>query len=472
MPDLPQILVRLLQRALDKDPARRFRNAGEMRLAFAVADQVLGGQLEESEGLALLEPSDAEATAIMDAPFTPGNSLPGRSGGLGTEPTARDLLRRGVTLTRAVTQARLKTGSGRGSGYTRRGSKTTPPDTLPPVQAEVAPSRAPVYLGVAALLLVLGGAFWLWRGRTQGPPPPTSDIRKEQVGALTEALATSQVELAQESLKDKDYTRAVSQAGQALKLDPQNADAKQILDKVSALLKEVEDAATQARAAVQEGDTATASRALARVLAIDPNHPVAGELSAKLNRYFRGQAEDARKELEEARVTAERAKAGALPPFAQAAAAAREAERLFTGAQFAVATRKFLEGRDGFARALRLAEAQQAAALHTPDDGDGVGERPPAPSPAVHTPTAAPAPRQRRRVFLPPSRLPWRPLPGPPRRRSAPRPTKPRFARPSTSTRAPSRPRTSSSSGRSSRTSPRTRRSACAPSSSSSSPTR
>ncbi len=71
VPDLPAILERLLQRALEKDPARRFRNAGEMRLAFAVADQVLGGQLEESEGLALLEPSDADTTAIMEAPPTP-----------------------------------------------------------------------------------------------------------------------------------------------------------------------------------------------------------------------------------------------------------------------------------------------------------------------------------------------------------------------------------------------------------------
>ena len=416
VPDLPAILERLLQRALDKDPARRFRNAGEMRLAFAVADQVLGGQLEESEGLALLEPSDAEATAIIEVPLTPGNSLPGRSGGLGTEHTARDLLRRGVTLTRAVTQARLKTRSGRGSGYTNRGGKTAPSETLPPARADVAPSRTPVYLGVvAALLLILGGGFWLWRGRTQGPPPPTSDIRKEQVGALTEALATSQVELAQESLKDKDYARAVSQAGQALKLDPQNAEAKQILDRVSALLKEVDDAASQARAAVQEGDTATASRALARVLAIDPSHPVAAELSAKLNRYFRGQAEDARKELEEARVAAERAKAGALPPFTQAAAAAREAERLFTGAQFAVATRKFLEGRDGFARALRLAEAQQAAARTPPTTVvASASARPPFPLPFT-PPPAAPAPTAATAASLAPS--------VPPSLATAPRPT-------------------------------------------------
>ncbi len=260
------------------------------------------------------------------------------------------------------------------------------------MRADGAPSRARVYLGAgAALLLILGGGLWLWLGRAQGPASPPSNIREEQVGALTGLLATSQVELAQESLKDKDYSRAVSFAGQALKLEPQNAEAKQILDKVSALLKEVDEAASQARAAVQEGDTATASRALARVLAIDPNHPVAGELSAKLNRYFRGQAEEARKKLEEARLAAERGKAGTLAPFAEAAAAAREAERLFTGAEFAVATRKFLEGRDGFARALRLAEAQQAAARTPPTTVASASARSPLPLPFT-LPTAAPIP--------------------------------------------------------------------------------
>jgi serine/threonine protein kinase len=406
-PDLPAILERLLQRALDKDPARRFRNAGEMRLALAVADQVLGGQLEESEGLALLEPSEAETTAIMEAPPTSGSALVGRSGGPRTEHTARDLLRRGATLTRAATQTRLKTGIGRGSSLTNKGSKAGPAETLPPVRVDVAPSRASVYVGAgAALLLILGGAFWVWRGRAQGPPSPPSNIREEQVGALTEALATSQVELAQESLKDKDYSRAVSQAGQALKLEPQNAEAKQILDKVSALLKEVDEAASLARAAVQEGDTATASRALARVLAIDPNHPVAGELSAKLNQYFRGQAEEARTKLEEARLAAERGKAGFLAPFAEAAAAAREAERLFTGAQFAVATRKFIEGRDGFARALRLAEAQQAAARTPPTTAvASTSARSPYPQPFT-PPIAAPTPTAATTASLAPSAPP------------------------------------------------------------------
>jgi serine/threonine-protein kinase len=394
VPDLPAILVRLLERALDKDPARRFRSAGEMRLAFAVADQVIAGQLEESEGLLVLEPSESDRTAILEAPSASGASV-GGGAAPGTEHTARDLLRRGLTLSRMATQPRLRTGIGRGSSITRRATKPRPSETLPPVRAEVAPpSRAPLLLGAgAALLLIVGGAIWVLRGRTQGPPPsPPVDIRKEQVGALTEALATSQVELAQESLNDKDYARAVSQAGQALKLEPQNAEARQILDKVSALLKEVDEAAAQARAAVQQGDTATASRALARVLAIDPNHPVAGELSAGLNRYFRGQAEEARKGLEAARLAAERGKAGALPPFVEASASAREAERLFTGAEYAVATRKFIEGRDGFARALRLAEAQQAAARTPPTTVvASATPHPPAAFP-IPPPTAAPTP--------------------------------------------------------------------------------
>src|SRR5258708_10614344 len=65
-PDLPEILVRLIERALAKDPALRFRNAGEMRDALRVADRVIAGELDEEEGLAALEPVDADET-VLDA---------------------------------------------------------------------------------------------------------------------------------------------------------------------------------------------------------------------------------------------------------------------------------------------------------------------------------------------------------------------------------------------------------------------
>ena len=56
--------------------------------------------------------------------------------------------------------------------------------------------------------------------------------------------------------------------------------------------------------AFAKGDTAAASIALGRVLAIDPRHPVATELSAALNQHFRRQAEDARRGAEQARAAA------------------------------------------------------------------------------------------------------------------------------------------------------------------------
>ena len=363
--DLPETLVRLLERSMAKDAGHRFRNAGEMRLALVVVAQVLGGQLDEAEGLELLEPSDdAEATAIIDAPTVSGIPPVGTSGAPVGPPTARDASRRGLSVSSPSTYSRIRKGTGPGSSIGRK--KQGPSDTLPPGArgAEPSASRAALYTGVGgALVLILAGGFWWWRSRTQ---PPSPAVSTEQVGALTDALVTSQVELAQESLRDKDYAGAISQAQQALKLDPQNAEARQVVERAGAILKEADDAAGEARGAVEAGDTDTASRALAKLLSINPSHPAAGELAGKLNQYFRGQAEDARKEAGEARTAAERGQAGSQKPFAEAVAAGREAERLFAGGQFAVATRKFLEGRDGFAKALRAAEAQQALARRTP----------------------------------------------------------------------------------------------------------
>jgi tetratricopeptide (TPR) repeat protein len=364
-PDLPETLVRLLERSMAKDAGHRFRNAGEMRLALVVVAQVLGGQLDEAEGLELLEPSDdAEATAIIDAPAVSGIPPVGTSGAPVGPPTAREASRRSLSISSPSTYSRIRKGTGPGSSTGRK--KHGPSDTLPPGArgAEPSASRAALYTGVGALVLILAGGFWWWRSRTQPPSPPA--VSTEQVGALTDALVTSQVELAQESLRDKDYAGAISQAQQALKLDAQNAEARQVVERAGAILKEADDAAGEARAAVEAGDTDTASRALAKLLSINPSHPAAGELAAKLNQYFRGQAEDARKAAGEARTAAERGQAASQKPFAEAVAAGREAERLFAGGQFAVATRKFLEGRDGFAKALRAAEAQQALGRRTP----------------------------------------------------------------------------------------------------------
>src|SRR4029450_11515506 len=50
--DLPPVLVPFLVRALAKDPAKRYQNAGEMRDALKVARRAIMGEIAEDEALA------------------------------------------------------------------------------------------------------------------------------------------------------------------------------------------------------------------------------------------------------------------------------------------------------------------------------------------------------------------------------------------------------------------------------------
>jgi serine/threonine-protein kinase len=388
-PDLPEILVRLLERALAKDPAQRFRHAGEMREALRIADKVMAGELDEEEGLAALEPVDAEET-ILDA-------------SLGTLVNAPAVTRPGEAPTpersrRSPASLRPRTLGGSRSARTlsrppsRPGLRPERPIPPPPAR-----SRLPVYLGGAALVLALGAGLLFQWTRTHAPvgappPGPESSKQKEQVDALTEALVTSQLELAQESLKDKNFEAAVTRAEGALKFDPQNLEAKKIVDRAQATLKELDAAAIEARTAFKAGDTDKASQALSKVLAINPNHPVAAELAAQLNRYFRVQAEDARRSMSDSRTAADRAKAGSQPFFAEATAVVREGEKLFLKGEFAVATRKFLDARDAFERAGHAAVLARSIPTTLPSSHPGPGPPPTAPPASVASgPTLPPA---------------------------------------------------------------------------------
>src|SRR5438093_7738044 len=63
--DVPEILVEVVRRALEKDPVRRFQDAGQMREAVHIARQVFSGEIDEEAGLAALhEVGSAEATVI------------------------------------------------------------------------------------------------------------------------------------------------------------------------------------------------------------------------------------------------------------------------------------------------------------------------------------------------------------------------------------------------------------------------
>jgi hypothetical protein len=142
------------------------------------------------------------------------------------------------------------------------------------------------------------------------------------------------------------------------------------------------------------------------VMSIDPNDPVVEELSQKLNRYFRGKAEDARSEMAKSRALADGAGATRQPDFADAAENARKAEALFKNREFAVATGRYLEARDRFDR------AKNAQVRPTPV---------PRPTPIVVPPTAPPPPLP---TPVPPTAIPTA-MPRPVTIPSAPPPTLP-----------------------------------------------
>lgn len=413
-PLLPPILIEVVEAAMAKDRSKRYQNAGELREALAVARRAI----REGRGTATLAAEMAAGAAAPKSAADSYKSIPPKSrapipsnqqlaegiGGTGkpktgppapgppTLPTTRPLeppQQSSATASRSTTpparpEPRAATPPASRSG--RPTAASTPPRTGPPTRGG---SRLPLYLGGLVLVLVLGaGAYFLLPGGGTPSPAPSGDAR---VGALTDALVSTQVELARKNLDDKNYTAAVQQADSTLKLSPGNAEARKIKEEAQAFLKDLDAAAAEAKARFDAGDMDAASAALGRVLAIDPKHPVATELSATLNRYFRSQAEEAQRDAARARTQAEKAQASSAPGFAQAAAAARDAEGQLAAGEFAVATQGFLEARDAFDRTRRAAEAQVRDAAKGTTEGPPTKQASRGATQTTPTTTLAPA---------------------------------------------------------------------------------
>ncbi len=339
--DVPTILVELVERALLKDPTRRFQNAEQLRDAVRAVRQVMAeGREDEATLESELGPHAAEATLMEPA-------VDGRRAASPGPVESRVMGAVALDASRAPEPERTKrvpaTLTGRSSTQVGRRRPARP--------------RWPVYLGAAFVPVVLAGLYFLLaRPSTTAPTRATSSGAGQQIGALTEALVANQVQLARKKLEDKNYAAAATQAERALKLDPQSADAKQVFEQARGVLKQLDDAAAEAKSALNAGDLDNAAEALWRVLSASPGHSSVEELAGPLDGSFRGRAEEARRLMVEARSGADRVKAGALEAFSLAAGQAKDGEALFAKGAFAQAARRFLEARDGFDRARHVAQ--------------------------------------------------------------------------------------------------------------------
>jgi serine/threonine protein kinase/tetratricopeptide (TPR) repeat protein len=373
-PDVPTGIVAVVNRALEKDREKRFASAAEMRAAIAAARQFLAPspvpKAPPRPPPRPPQPPPRPPTAAPPQAPRPSDSL------------APPLVPRAPVATPPPSTAR---------------TPSLPPGATPPVRRT---TRRPLAIGAGlAGLLVVAVALGLWlRGRPAPPPAPSPSAANASVGALTQELVRKQVQLAQRELEDKHYAAATAEAEGALKLAPGHPDATAVLAAARDRVRDLDRSIAEAHRLLGAGDTEGASRELSRVLELDPRHPAAAELSAKLNSAFRAQADAAAAAAREARSAALAAGVTAWSLRSVDAGVSR-AELLLARGEFADATRTFLESRDAFDSARR--DALQRRAPTPAQAGTSVAALPPPPaatptpvSRAAATPVepAAPAP--------------------------------------------------------------------------------
>lgn len=217
VPDLPQPVVDLVNKALQKEPANRFQNANEVREAMRALRQEIGsatGSVMSNQG------ADLQETMVADpSDSAPSSPSAGRSGS-----------------------------SGRQVGTLR--------------EAQLAGARAGtirwVGAGLAVVALVAGGFWALGGGRSEDNQSGST----AEIDALSQALVQSQVQLAATSLEAKQYRTALAQAESVLENDPLNVEAQGIRDEAQGVLSELDEAAAEARDAIERNQPEEAAQAL------------------------------------------------------------------------------------------------------------------------------------------------------------------------------------------------------------------
>jgi len=321
--DLPSILVEVVEKALQKDPAARFDDASQMLAGIRAVRRALTEGRTDATLESELGPfpagaaGDARVLGAVALQPQPGRPAP-------------------ATLSaKAPTQ------------MDARRARPRPPVALPS-------SRAPLYVGggLALVGLLLAGGFVALLALRRPPPAPASEAPRP-INDLTRVLVASQVELARNKLDEKSYRAAATRAEQALRLDPKNDEAKQVLARAQDALRRLDSAAGETRAALAAGDNDKAASGLWNVLLLDPRYEGVDAFVAPLNPVFRDQAAQAKQLMADARAAADRVKASALPGFASAASTGAEGDALLAKRQYAAAAARFLDARDEYERARR-----------------------------------------------------------------------------------------------------------------------
>jgi tetratricopeptide (TPR) repeat protein len=158
----------------------------------------------------------------------------------------------------------------------------------------------------AAVVLGVGG-FAVWRLTQPGVatvdsplPTPISRVAASPSPDPQVALAAL-VNDARRALSARSYREAATRAEKVLAQDASSADARSVLLEAQKALRLIEEARSQATTALQAGDAEGASRALAKLLALDPQDQAIPELTGRIDGLLKGRLEQARQAEDRAR---------------------------------------------------------------------------------------------------------------------------------------------------------------------------
>jgi tetratricopeptide (TPR) repeat protein len=266
----------------------------------------------------------------------------------------------------ALSQAREAIAAGRGGQLPGLEAPLSQPVSAParaPLPGPSAPdlrarSHRAVGLGLAALVAGLGLTSWaLLRGPLrEAPPPPASAARDSGEGAALSAdIVNTRIALARRRLEAADYKGAVREVEEALRFDPANAAAHEVLAQARTLDGRVDKAVMEVRAFLAGGDIARAAQAFWDLLEIAPQHKSAVELGPELESAFADRSADARRIMAEARRSAEARGAQGHERYREGVAFVSAAEEAIQTKAFASAAREFLKAAGAFARAEPIA---------------------------------------------------------------------------------------------------------------------
>jgi len=300
-PELPAVLIQLVERTLSKDPSVRYADGRELVAALRRARQAI----QAGRGhVALSEigppPASARPRAAGGPPRAPGSA----------------------SVVSSASQVRAK--------------------SLPVL---------PIAAGVALLLAAGALGTWLLRPVSGRPTPaPSGPARSDP---FAEAVADTQIELARKKLEAGDYREAERHAQRAVNLAPQSEEAKQLLRDAQAIVSRVERAAAQIKAG---GSEAEVRSALWELMQVDPNHRLVADQVPGYEGRFADQAARARARVQQAREAGEKAGARQLDEFKAGLELAKDAEAALKAGQQASAARLFC------AAASKLERAQRSVA--------------------------------------------------------------------------------------------------------------